>query len=139
MKYVRKGNIIRGRLEKGEEIITTLTAFCHDQQICSGKISAIGAARNLTLGYYDLHEKKYFNTDFEDDYEITGINGNISLLNGAPYLHIHITIADHLCRSFGGHLFSGTVSITCEFYIEVTEPAISRAHDPETGLNLLDF
>ena len=126
-------------MEKGEEIMASIISFCHENNIRNGTITAIGAAKNLKLGYYDILSGKYICEDFEDEYEITSLNGNISLLDGNPFPHIHIQISGRDFKCIGGHLFSAIVSITCEFIIESFDSGFSRKADTETGLNLIDF
>jgi len=139
MKFHKKNNLYFGRLEKGEEIISSLIKFCKENKISNGKISAIGAAENLKLGFYDTIQKKYEYNLFEGDYEITSMLGNITLLNGEPFPHIHINISDVNFLTYGGHLFSAIVSITCEFTIEDFATSFERKPDEMTGLNLIDF
>lgn len=139
MKSVKIRNKYFGRIFKGEEIITSIVAFCKENEIRNGHITAIGAAEKLKLGFYDTSEKKYLYKDFDGDYEITSLTGNITLLDGNPFPHIHIHISDRNFKTWGGHLVSGTVSVTCEFVIENFDTSVSRKPDPETGLNLISF
>ena len=44
-------------LEKDDRIMESLTDFCKDQNIDNGKISGIGAIKDIELGAYDLSNK----------------------------------------------------------------------------------
>jgi hypothetical protein len=137
-----KATVIRdkyfGRLEKGEEIVTSLTALCSNMGIRNGKIAAIGAAERLKLGFYDIDGRKYRYKDFPGKYEIISLAGNISLVDNEPFAHMHINISDEAFQTYGGHLFEGYVSITCEFVIELFGTEYQRTLDEATGLYLID-
>lgn len=134
---IKDGYVIR--LEKGEEIISTLTDFADKYKIEGGFIYGIGTVNNLTLGYYQAEKKNYLKKGFPDDFELVSLMGNISLLKGNPMVHIHVVISDANFNTSAGHLFSGTIAVTGEFVILVTKDAIERAFDPQTGLNLLQL
>ncbi len=68
--------------------------------------------------------------------EITKLVGNVSLKEGRPMVHAHVTLADE-GKAFGGHLAPGTVVFACEFIIQVFEGvSLTRSLDAETGLQL---
>jgi uncharacterized protein len=63
--------------------------------------------------------------------------GNISLKDGNPMVHAHITLADEAGKAYGGHLIPGTVVFACEFILQVFEqPLLERGFDEATGLPL---
>ena len=47
------------KLEKGDKIIESLTEMCNKENIKFGFFSGIGAVGEVTLGIYDIAEKKY--------------------------------------------------------------------------------
>ena len=59
MKYKKEDNFYLIFLEKGEEIVKTLTNFCKEKNINSGYIHGIGAVSEAELGAYSLTDKKY--------------------------------------------------------------------------------
>ena len=61
----------------------------------------------------------------------------ISLRDGEPVVHAHITLSDQQTRAFGGHLAPGTIVFACEFIIHIFEGAkMERGFDEQTGLPL---
>jgi len=63
--------------------------------------------------------------------------GNISLKDGRPFLHAHVTLADKEGHAFGGHLAPGTIVFVCELVVQALEgPEFTRELDQETGLPL---
>jgi uncharacterized protein len=131
------GNKYFGRLKKGDEILQSLTDFCNQNNVKSGRITAIGATNKCMFAFFSLDDKQYRYKAFEGGYEITAINGDITTLNGQSFLHLHANICDEDFKAYGGHLAYAYVSATCEFVIEDFEEEITRELDPETGLNLI--
>jgi predicted DNA-binding protein with PD1-like motif len=139
MTFKPSGQKFLIRLFKGEEIISTLTKFCEEQNIQSAWISGLGGSTQITLGYYNLAEKSYHWKDFSGDLEIVSLTGNVSVHDSKPFLHIHTTISNEELQCFGGHLKSGIVAATLEIVLEKLDSSIERKMDDEVGLNLLDL
>ncbi|KKT25192.1 MAG: hypothetical protein UW07_C0001G0024 [Candidatus Nomurabacteria bacterium GW2011_GWF2_43_8] len=140
MKYkkVNAGYFIK--LEKGEEIIQGLTQFCEDNNIRSGSISGVGGTDNVAIKYYDLEKGEYLPKRFSgQSYEIVSLNGNISLVEDKPFVHLHIMLGDSDYRTFGGHLGSAVVDITCEIAINMSDSVINRKFNNEFKVNFWDF
>lgn len=126
----------------------TLTKFVVAKKIKGAFLFGLGAAKDLTLGYYDLAKKAYLRRFFPGEWEITNLVGNIAWLEdiapsvhrakaGDPILHIHVVLSSTNFNTVGGHLFSGTVTATCEILVIVLAAKLRRAFDSTTGLNLL--
>jgi len=125
------------RLEKGENVGDALTAFAREQGINSGFVNGIGAIENVELGYYNLEKREYQRIRFDGEYELIHLCGNFTYVDGAPFLHAHVTISDQACKAYAGHLFSGTIAVTGEFYISASSEQIERELDAVTGLKLM--
>lgn len=139
MKYASFSNEFIVRVERGEEVVGTLTRFVREMGIEAGVISGIGAVREITLGFFDPDTKEYINEQFEESYEVASLNGSVSLFEGETILHLHATLADGNHNAKAGHLFSATVSATLEAHITKLPGVLRRAKDDYTGLNLLDL
>lgn len=139
MQYASFANEFIVRVERGEEVVATLTRFVRDRQIEAGVISGIGAVREITLGYFDPGTKEYINELFKESYEVASLNGSVSLFEGETILHLHATLADGHHNARAGHLFSAIVSATLEAHITKLPGTLRRAKDEFTGLNLLDL
>lgn len=127
------------RLEKGEEIITALKQAAAAKKIKSGFLFGVGVGQDLTLGYFDAHNRFYVKKTFSGEYEFSGFAGNISTLGEETVIHCHVTITDRNFNAFGGHLFEGTVPATCEIVILPFAGLLNRKRDEATGLNVLDI
>jgi predicted DNA-binding protein with PD1-like motif len=136
-KQVDQGYIVR--LNRGEEIVATLSEFAGDVDLKSGFVTGLGAICDVELAFFDFENKSYIRKQFPDDYELIDLTGNFSILDGRPFLHAHITIADSECKPFAGHLHSARVAVTGEFLVISTGVEVVRKPDEETGLNLLEL
>jgi len=126
-------------LEKGEEIFESLYAIIKELNVKFAWINGIGAAKNITLGSYPSKIKKYIKKNFEDEYELTSIIGNVSIKENNPFIHIHATISDEECNAYAGHLFSATIAVTCELILNISNQPVYRKKCNEVGLHLWNF
>ena len=134
-REVKDGYLIR--LEKGERVVASLTDFVKQNNIPAGFITGMGAFGEATLGIFEPEKKEYFKKEFRGDLEVGNLTGNISWLEetGEPFVHAHVTIADHSLCGCTGHLFEATVSVTLEVYIKAFKEKLIRKKDPEMGFN----
>ena len=132
-------NTIIVRLDRGEEILSSLKKVCEDAQVRAGSIIGIGAVEGTTIGVYDLENGKYCDTELPQFMELTNLTGNVSTMQGESYLHLHVTLADKSARTVGGHLKKAIVGATAEIFITVYDAVIDRVRDDATGLNLFSL
>ncbi len=137
MKYKKLGDKIFIRIDRGEEIVSTLKNFCEDNDIRLGSIIGIGATNRATVGLYDVLKREYHSKELIGNYEIVPVVGNITTMDGELYLHLHVNLCDSEHKSFGGHLNSAVVSATFEGIIDSIPGDVERELDEETGLNIL--
>ena len=67
---------------------------------------------NIEIGRYD--GKEYAREKVQPSSEILSLQGNVSMKEGKPFVHLHVNLADEDMSVRGGHLFNGTVSMTIE-------------------------
>lgn len=126
-----------GRIEHDADLLEALGELCRKQDIRLGWFEGLGAARKGALSFYDQQTHEYRVMEIDRPLEITGLVGNISMKDGAPFVHAHVTFAEETGRTLGGHLAAGTIVFACEITIEVFEgPILERAFDETTGLSL---
>jgi predicted DNA-binding protein with PD1-like motif len=131
--------MIIARIDKGEEILSVITKIIEKENIKLGSVSAVGAINYLKAGLFEPKEKNYLVNVFEKDMEIVSFIGNITAMNGKPYIHVHIAAADSVGKTVGGHLSAAVVSLTAEMIINIYNGEVGRAFDGDIGLNLLKF
>jgi predicted DNA-binding protein with PD1-like motif len=137
VRDVESGFLIR--LEKGERVLATLAEFCEARGIRAGFFHAIGAVKNTEIGYYPLEKREYVFELHVEDREVASMTGNISLVDGKPFIHAHAVLS--ACEAglgtIGGHVKECEVAVTLEVYLTPFNAAISREHDESIGLKLL--
>jgi len=128
------------KLEKGEEVVSTLREWANAHQIRSGSFYAIGALSRALLGYFDPQARDYIKIPVENQVEVVSMLGNLAIgEDKSPILHIHAVLSSAAGHTIGGHLFEGIVNPTLEVtFFPFPEPLLRR-HDPDTGLKLLSL
>lgn len=144
MSYTFDGFNYFIRLQKGDLLVQSLTELVQKEQLSGAWLSGLGAALWVELGYYDLDAKKYIwkRIDPPDGaLEITALSGNVSWSDDQPALHIHGSFSDKEMRGFGGHVKELAVAGTCEVFLHLKQgpDKLTRSHDTDIGLNLLDI
>ncbi|MFW6335415.1 MAG: PPC domain-containing DNA-binding protein [Desulfosalsimonas sp.] len=137
LKKAGSKQVLVGRLDCGADLLEEITSACRENGITLGRVEAIGAVQRARLGYYDQKNREYRFFTLDRPLEITVLAGNVSLKDGSPMVHAHLTLADESGSAYGGHLAPGTLVFACEIMIEILEgPVLERSHDRETGLPL---
>ncbi len=127
-------------IDNHQEIMEALAGFCREQNIVAGEITGIGAICEATFRFLDPATKQYVDKTFGEQMEITNLTGNISVKDGAPYLHVHLTCSRRDYTCIGGHLLKARVNGACELLVkDFGSTHAGRKFDPETGLNLYEF
>ena len=92
------------------------------------EISGLGAVDELLIGVYDVRAQRYASHPFAGVYEITSLSGNLTLQDGAPHAHLHVTAGDIHGNAVGGHLLQATVSaaMCTSMRLAMLHPPLSR-------------
>ncbi len=137
MRFIKTATGFVVRLDRGEEVLDGLSSFIEQAGLVGGSITGIGAVQDTVLGYLDPETKSYHKQTFSGDMELVNLTGNITWVDGKPFVHAHVTISgsDFVARS--GHLFQARIAVTGEFYVHPSEVRLARVADPVTGANLI--
>ena len=138
-KFMRTGNKFIVSLDNHVSIMEALKALCKENDIKSGSISGIGAVNEATFRYLNPNTMAYVDKLYEEQMELTAIEGNISRKDGQVYLHVHVTASRSDYSCVGGHLLDARISGACELFIEDYGLPVGRKADAETGINLYLF
>ena len=139
MQYKRFNDTYMVRFDKGEEITRSLTALCEAEQIRLAQVDAIGATDHTVIGVFDPKAKAYCQEELDGLMEITGLTGNVTFVNGKPYIHLHTILADENHTVHSGHVIELRVGLTCEMFVRVLEGEVGRQRNEELGINLWKF
>lgn len=138
MKYQKDNNTIVLVLEKGEDIVSSVTHIADQQNGKFGSVSGIGACDSVTLNFYNLKSQEYESKDMNEPLELISLLGNISHIDDKPFAHLHATFGTQKYETLSGHLTKAIVSATAEIVITMTSLDINRKRNSEIGLNLLN-
>ena len=127
------------RLESGELLIQTLTKLLEAEHIAFANLSAAGAVSTAQLGYWNPDSRSYEYRDFDEQMEVVSFQGNASLNDGKPFLHIHGVFGRRDFSVVGGHVKEAHVHPTFEVWLRTEDIPVSRTKEPKTGLDLLDL
>jgi predicted DNA-binding protein with PD1-like motif len=125
------------RLNPGDEVLPSLKAICEKEGVESATVIGIGACRKAEIAHYDTKRKAYHNKIFKGMLELVSLSGNISMKDGAPFLHLHASIGLPDFSLVGGHLVDCEVNPTCEIVIMPLALRIAREQDERSGLAIL--
>ena len=131
------GRIYMERLPHDGDLLMVLTAFCRERGVRAGYLSVIGAVKRGVFSCYEQRQQIYETVILDEDLEIRHCQGNVSLLEGQPFVHAHISFARANGETLAGHLMDGTVLFAGALILrEFRGPDRVREKDPVTGLNL---
>ena len=139
MEYRRFGDTLVVRIDRGEEILAALTELCRLEQIALASVEALGAVDHAAVSVYDVSTKTFYRREFDEPMEIGSLTGTVTTKEGAPYLHLHVTLCDADLAAHGGHANELRVSATCEMVVRLIPGRIDRQMDDQVGLNLMAF
>jgi len=135
-----RGRRVVGRLERGDELHAGLLRACERFDIRTGFVRAIGACEAAEITQFEPETGGYRPPlRLEGFHELVSLNGNVSLRDGKPFLHLHALLAQITpegSAAHGGHLISARV-FALEFEIvAIDDHVLERNRNPATGLAL---
>jgi predicted DNA-binding protein with PD1-like motif len=125
------------RFDRGEELVSALTAFIESEHHGAGSFSALGATDDVIVSFYNLQKKVYEDTRFRQNMEVVNLTGNVSYHESKPLVHMHGSFSGPDLKVIGGHVKRLMISATCEVVFFPMKGLVKRKYDEETGLNLM--
>ena len=129
--------VLISRLPHGGDLLESITTICTENEIHTASVKAIGALSSAVIGFYDQEAQQYITIELEGRWEVASLMGNVSIRDGQPFCHLHVTLADEKGNAKGGHLMKGCTIYAGEAVIEeFSGPELVREFDEETQLYL---
>src|SRR5262249_823116 len=119
--------------DKDDEVVTTLTRFARDRGLGASHFTAIGAFREVTLGYFDRERRQYEKIPVREQVEVLSLDGDIAFGEDGPTVHAHVVVGKRDGTAHGGHLLEAKVWPTLEVVLADAPHRLSRRKDAETG------
>ena len=123
-------------LEAGEWVRQSLEQTCLEWQIRGASVQGIGGLCQVELGFW--RPPDYQRKRLEGRWELLSLLGNITLYQGRPFAHLHVSLAGEDFQVLGGHFFEGQVTATLELFLRRTAP-IPRHWNESLGAALWDL
>ena len=123
--------------ETGDEAMAGLKQFAEQHRLGAAQITAIGAFRDVTLGYFDWEKKEYKKIPVNEQVEVLSLIGDVAQENGEPKVHAHVVVGRSDGSTRGGHLIEGHVRPTLEVILTESPAHLRKEHDAESGLALI--
>ncbi len=139
MRFQQFGDSYLVRLEAGEMLIAGLTEFLRTQKIEFASLTGAGALEWVRLGYWNAETRAYEYREFSEQLEVVSFEGNASLKDGEPFLHLHGVFGRRDFTTLGGHIKEARVRPTMEVWLRVEHVPVKRTRDAASGLDLLDL
>jgi predicted DNA-binding protein with PD1-like motif len=126
------------RFDRGEKLPDAIAEFCGARGIPAASAHGIGAIEDVELGYYDLATKSYERLRLLGSWELVSLTSFVATWDGKPFAHTHAVVSGRDFVAKGGHLFSGTVSVTVELRVHAIASEVLRAMNPAIGLHQIE-
>lgn len=114
MVEVKTKRVLVRRLTPGADLLTDLNKFARMENITLGALTGIGALRRAVVGIFDQSKGEYITRTFDEEMEICALVGNVSVKDGLPFVHAHLTLSDKNLVCYGGHVMPGCEVFVCE-------------------------
>jgi len=123
------------RLARGDDLLERLNEAAAELGYEAATLQIVGAVERLAVAYYRQDTHVYERHEYDAPHEISGGVGNVSLKDGTPFVHIHVTGSDADGKAVAGHLVDGTRVFMIEAYLRRLDgPAPVRELEEEIGL-----
>lgn len=127
-------------LDTGEEAFSTLTRWAEQEAISGASLTAIGAFKTATVGWFDFDTKDYVEIPVDSQTEVLSAIGDIALGDdGKASLHVHVVLGRRDGSTCGGHLLNGRVHPTLEITVVEAPTHLRRKKQPGLGIALIEL
>jgi predicted DNA-binding protein with PD1-like motif len=121
----------------GEKVLETLHTYLTQHSISGARFVAIGGFSQVQLEYFNVETKQYEPRDLNQRLEVISLIGDVALVDGKPFVHAHVSVADREYQLHAGHLGEATVRPTLELFLTELGGKVIREQNPSTGLKAL--
>lgn len=125
------------RLKTGDNVVEEILKIARKEGLKTARVEAIGGVDEATVAYFNPRTKQYEEHRYNEFLEVTGALGNITLKDGKPFLHLHVTLGRSDMSVIGGHLLFARVRVFLEVVITETKNRAERKFDKKLGVNAI--
>ena len=119
--------------DTGDEAMSGLVEFASANALGASHFTAIGAFRDVILGYFDWESKKYQKIPVREQVEVLSLIGDVALKDGVSKVHAHVVVGRSDGSTRGGHLIEGHVRPTLEVILTESPEHLQKEVDEQSG------
>ena len=123
--------------ETGDEPMSLLERFARENNVTAARFTAIGAFREVVVGYFDWERKEYLRIPIREQVEVLSLVGDVAIGDKGPKIHAHAVLGKRDGSAHGGHLLEARVRPTLEVVLTESPAVLVREHDAASGLALI--
>ena len=139
MRFRRFEDRYQLRFESGEALAEKLIGWLSENGIGYATMTGLGAVSGATVSYWNAGTREYEQHQLDEQMEVVSLIGNVTVKEGAPFSHIHVTLGRHDLSILGGHLNDLVVNPNLEIELRPESAAVERTLDDGSGLYLMDL
>jgi uncharacterized protein len=125
-------------METGDRLVEQLKGVAKAKRFRASSFKAIGALSHVQLGWFNWETKQYETAiELEEQVELLSLIGDISLQDGIPEVHAHLTVGRRDGSVYGGHLLEAIVRPTCELILTESPVHLQKSFDSSAGIALI--
>lgn len=123
----------------GDQVMAGLKSFAQEQHLAASHFTAIGAFKEVSLGYFDWEKKDYLKIPVREQVEVLSLVGDVTINDDKPNIHAHVVLGKRDGSTCGGHLLEAEVRPTLEVTLTESPAHLERRFDKEAGLALISL
>jgi predicted DNA-binding protein with PD1-like motif len=139
MRFRRFQDRYQLRLEAGDTVAHRLLTWLARNRIGYATMTGLGAVSSATVAYWNAETREYEHHRLDEQLEIVSLIGNVTIKDGAPFTHIHVTLGAKDLSIRGGHFIDATVNPNLEIWVRPESAGLERTLDEQSGLYLMDL
>ena len=143
MDYRNYNNVVYLRLDKGDEVLSSILEVCEKEGIKSCVFSGIGGCDYVKLGTFRPEQGTYANYEKSGMLELVSLNGDIKDSEQGALIHAHGCLSyekEGEIKLIGGHLLSLRVLVTAEIEIRPVIGGVIKTKPGQiAGTKVWDF
>lgn len=137
MKFQKFADRYQLRFEGGDQVAQSLLAWLKSQDIGYATMTGLGAVSAATVSYWNSETREYETHELPEQMEVVSLIGNVTIKEGAPFTHIHVTLGRRDLSIVGGHFNDATVNPNLEVWVLPESEGVQRTLDEKSGLFLM--
>jgi hypothetical protein len=139
MRFQRFGGRFQLRFESGESVASPLLAWLKEQEIGYASMTGLGAVNSARVSYWHAESREYEPHELNEQMEVVSLIGNVTIKDGEPFTHIHITLGRRDLSIAGGHFNDMVVHPNLEIWVRPEEATVERTLEESSGLYLMNL